>query len=146
MKKQIRVTYKDLAEGQQVSGNNCPVALAIKRTVTDFHIEYLLVTSAVIEIKDERGRNHLIKTSPEVSEFIANFDCGRPVAPITFDLELPGGADFIISSVTLKTARKDLEDMAAALISRTLNWHKTAEGYTYWKEVHIKLLKYADQI
>ncbi len=78
----IEVTDEDIAKGDTMSCMTCPIALAAARV---FGGEVSVTFS------------HIVAWTPDVSaftpraakQFISDFDCRRPVSPITFTIEVP---------------------------------------------------------
>ena len=73
----IEVTADDIAKGMKSNCYQCPIALAIRRVTGDVFVGRWIVVNG--------KRFDKIKS---VSEFIANFDDGRPVEPFSFHLPL----------------------------------------------------------
>lgn len=80
----VEVTQEDIDQGQRCSCRGCPVALALERATG---ISWL-VDGGCIYV-DWRSFQVFAVLSPEVRAFIHRFDCGKPVQPITFTLEVP---------------------------------------------------------
>lgn len=79
----VTVTQEDIDNGAMKSCNNCPVALALKRTLqTDVEVR------DKIYILDDTEKLKKIKVPLEVSLFIENFDEGYEVKPLTFTLDV----------------------------------------------------------
>lgn len=81
----IQVTAEDIANGTRGNCAFCPVARAVCRATgsVDVSVTGLGVTiwcgeeTASLAIPDAVGR------------FVDDFDCGKPVHPIEFDLDIP---------------------------------------------------------
>ncbi len=77
MKVTINVTQEDIDKGKQGDSCKCPVALALRRIHPGAR-----VGSLTLFIADD-----WVESTPEVArKFISEFDNGRPVGPISFDI------------------------------------------------------------
>ena len=78
----IEVTQEDIDLGEPCDPLLCPVALAIDRQLpgSDCEVEYCTIDL-------EPGM--VFKTPQSVRNFIAAFDEEEPVAPFSFDLDIP---------------------------------------------------------
>jgi hypothetical protein len=82
----VEVIEEDILGGVPGDRFACPVALALNRKLGPSHSVgagdiYRVVTA---------GRDrHLAPIPPTAATFIDDFDAGRPVAPFTFELEIP---------------------------------------------------------
>ena len=78
----IEVTQEDIDKGVKENCVKCPVALSLRR---------LFPGEWEVDVGDDAiyaGGNWY--TPPdEAQEFIAKFDAGEPVAPFSFDVDLP---------------------------------------------------------
>lgn len=86
----IDVTAEDIAEGKQIICTACPVARAINRRLAPGW--EAAVGSGEYVLDPETWSDHCSVEGllpPAASEFILAFDLGRPVAPFSFQLDLP---------------------------------------------------------
>lgn len=91
MRKTVKVTLRDIAKGIAMSPYNCPVALAIRRDITDDR--YPIVTAKGIGFPLSMGPSSddrvWVKPSKRLATFIRRFDAGLPVDPIIFRIDVP---------------------------------------------------------
>ena len=80
---EIAVTQAEIDRGERASAANCPVALALKKHLTDPHVT---VTST--QYRNERGDWCRMENPDAVTRFVLDFDAGRPVKPFTFTIHL----------------------------------------------------------
>ena len=85
----IRVTEQDIENGQKGSCRKCPVALALRKHYPD---NDLLVGAHDVDIYLDGvafSSNNLVtyKFPSEVTQFIGDFDDGKPVSPIEFVID-----------------------------------------------------------
>jgi len=73
----IRVTRKDIENGQRRAASYCPIALAAKRVTRCPGSEIIVGT-------DIRTAGHTYKTPKAACKFITAFDSGEPVEPFEF--------------------------------------------------------------
>lgn len=80
------MTAEDIATGAPSECTDCPLAYAISR-----HINATpAVFGDVVELDIRRRRIAEQIPLPDVARsFVARFDCGLPVAPFEFDLDIP---------------------------------------------------------
>jgi hypothetical protein len=85
MTKKIRVnvTQQDIEQGWRGSSQACPVARALRRQ--DELRRWWVGPDYIISELGSREAN----LPPEARVFISAFDHGYPVAPFSFDLEVP---------------------------------------------------------
>ena len=81
----IDVTQNLINLGIRGDGANCPVALAIKNAIGTDHVEVSDENTEFFEF----GTYQEIDLPDAVCEWIARFDCGEPVEPMQFELEVP---------------------------------------------------------
>ena len=81
MKMNIQVTQQDINIGKMRNSSNCAIALALKREFA-YDMNVLGLVGSLIRI----GKDHY-QAMPEVVRWIANFDKGRAVKPITLEFE-----------------------------------------------------------
>ena len=74
----IKVTQKDIDTGSPDDCELCPIAIAAKRVITDAHIQ---VSSIVLYVNDDRRT-----LPPEAQKFVRDFDNGKPVSPMEFEI------------------------------------------------------------
>lgn len=78
----IEVTSDDITRGKAYSSNNCPIALAAKRSIDcdELYITY--------ELRIYGGRNLVaVVPLPKVARtFAQRFDYGLPVKPFSFEI------------------------------------------------------------
>lgn len=90
----IEVTADDIAKGKRKSCDACPVARAIHRATGDGWNAVVYKDNCIAVADDDDWDREEFTPPPEVAQFVKDFDAGRPVTPITFDLpidELVGG-------------------------------------------------------
>jgi hypothetical protein len=76
----VDVNHADIANGEPRSGDACPILLATRR------VEPTVQCVGHTFIHFARG---VLAPAPhEARQFIREFDAGRPVSPIAFDLEI----------------------------------------------------------
>lgn len=89
----ISVTAEDIAAGVPSGAfrcEHCPIARAIARAVDRAPLAVLVGIDRARLHNDARGSDVWQVELPAVaSEFIVDFDLGRPVKPFDFDLEIP---------------------------------------------------------
>ena len=81
MKMKIQVTQQDINIGKMRNSSNCAIALALKREFA-YDMNVLGLVGDLIQIGKEG-----YQAMPEVIRWVADFDRGRPVKPITLELE-----------------------------------------------------------
>jgi hypothetical protein len=81
----IYVTQEDIANGSRFSPDLCPVALALTRA----GLYHFGVYGVFFLLELDLCTVTLLRLPTEVSDWIANYDAGRPAEPVTFDIELP---------------------------------------------------------
>ena len=81
MNMKIPITQQDIDTGAARNSSNCAIALALKREFA-YDMNVLGLVGSLIRI----GKDHY-QATPEVVHWIANFDKGRAVKPITLELE-----------------------------------------------------------
>lgn len=84
---QINVTADDIKRGNRGCSMGCAVARAIARTTGKYG--NVTVSDASIYVFGFRE----IPTPEHVADWIVRFDSGRPVEPISFEIELIETAD-----------------------------------------------------
>jgi len=78
----VEVTAEDIANGTRASCANCPVARAVHRALGS------PANVGLFEIwANDPFRQ--VKTTRAVRKFICDFDDGKPVAPFSFDIDVP---------------------------------------------------------
>lgn len=89
MKLKINVTEKDIKEGKKDMPNSCPIARAVNRRLNKN--SYALIYSNWITFynRNNSQRQAYERVQGEVSTFIHQFDRGKVVKPLTFNLEIP---------------------------------------------------------
>lgn len=83
MKLKLKVTNRDIKEGNAGTTDSCPVALAALRA----GFEEPSVSDNKIELKTPAGSTLRIRTPRSVAKFIERFDEDKSVRPGTFTLE-----------------------------------------------------------
>ena len=78
----IRVTEKDIREGDRFKTNSCPIARAMKRK-----LRYASVDCFGYRLWNN-GRIHRFPKS-NIGSWITSFDIGRQVLPFSFTIEVP---------------------------------------------------------
>ena len=81
MKMKVPITQQDINIGKMRNSSNCAIALALKREFA-YDMNVLGLVGDLIQI----GKDGY-QAMPEVIRWVANFDRGRPVKPITLELE-----------------------------------------------------------
>lgn len=76
----VIVTKEDIKNGVPRSGRSCPIALALRRKVEPTE-GAVMVSSTVATIGTSNYR-----LPYEATNFVINFDSGKPVQPFEFDL------------------------------------------------------------
>lgn len=80
----IEVTQEDIDTGIPGSACGCPVALAFRRL--GFHFADVAARSCFLAVGLTDGR---VYSLPSIAaDFISNFDTGREVKPLSFELEV----------------------------------------------------------
>jgi len=80
----IIVTEEDIDRGQRRDPENCPVARALRRA----GVEHCGVGGIAVMIGS--GADHTMVVLPCIAqEWIMQFDWGKPVGPVEFELTLP---------------------------------------------------------
>lgn len=79
----ISVTKADITKGEPDDCLSCPIALALKRKVTNVEVD-----SDNIDFKWKGKKYCNIRLPLEAVDFIEQFDCGEQVKPFTFTLLL----------------------------------------------------------
>ena len=77
----IEITQQDIDTGKRRNSANCAIALALKREFA-YDMNVLGLVGDLIQI----GKDGY-QAMPEVIRWVADFDRGRPVKPITLELE-----------------------------------------------------------
>lgn len=80
----IVVTQEMISEGVRRECHRCPVALAVKAVVRDGI--FVRVGTGFLYLGDHR---RTVTMPVDAQWFIRAFDCGRPVQPISFPLDIP---------------------------------------------------------
>lgn len=82
----IEVTQEDIDTGVARDCRACPVALAVRRATGQS--ARVVVNADEIILRDSTTGLLLgwIKMPPDVAKFVADFDRGRPVSPISSEL------------------------------------------------------------
>lgn len=83
----VNVNQRDIERGIRRSAGSCPVARALQR-----HEEMgpMWVGAQSIRLRRQPvSPDYTIELPGAVAAFVAAFDEGRPVAPFSFDLEVP---------------------------------------------------------
>lgn len=84
MMKKVAVTESDIRKGKRCDPCGCPVALALKRS--GFPHASVLGTNWMTDWRIEPPDDgHLLP--PEAARFVDDFDEGRDVEPIAFEVE-----------------------------------------------------------
>lgn len=78
----IEVTESDIVHGARWDCDNCPIALAIERATHQANCWSVLWNRATSPLGT-------VWLPDEAKDFIDNFDNERPVAPFSFDVDLP---------------------------------------------------------
>lgn len=84
MKRTIKVTNKNITEGEMVNPQNCAVARSLKDNIRNLQSVSVLVDH--IRIKFKNGRTSCAKTPKAAVVFIKKFDKGEPVNKTEFKL------------------------------------------------------------
>ena len=89
----VEVTHADIASGVAFDCAYCPIARATTRAFRTVGVPAEIDAAYMgITIRALRGlHRHTISTPPGVSEWMREFDLGKPVQTIAFDLEIPDG-------------------------------------------------------
>jgi hypothetical protein len=86
----VEVTAEDIKHGAMSDCENCPVAWAFIRATG---LDHFKVSVDEITITwPFSDRKEAIELPESVSEWISAFDDGKPVSPISFDLDVPAEA------------------------------------------------------
>lgn len=83
----ITVTKEDIAQGKTCNPHSCPCALALLRALA-LGTDAVTVRPDYISVYRFSPRAKQIPTPPAVLEFIDNFDAGRVVQPMEFEIDL----------------------------------------------------------
>lgn len=78
----VKVRQKHIDEGSKGNGNNCPIALAIQ----DATGVEMFVGSSVYYPPKVYDENIVMDNTPEITDFINDFDSDSPVQPFEFNL------------------------------------------------------------
>lgn len=81
MRIRVEVTADDILRGRARDCKGCPVARAISRA--------LGVAASVGSMSFFLGESPCLPLPAPVLEWVGDYDAGRPVAPLSFLLELP---------------------------------------------------------
>jgi hypothetical protein len=82
----VDVTAEDIAQGHAASCRACPIALALHRLVgPDVEV---IVFGAWVRLQQGR-QTRKVRLPRAVGAWIAHFDLGLPVHPVSFPLEIP---------------------------------------------------------
>lgn len=83
MKYVIKVTEECIKNGIQGNPQSCPIAWALK----DIFVEDYGVTNDYIRIFESESGSKYCAVPPEVTNFVDDFDDGKPVQPFEFVLD-----------------------------------------------------------
>jgi hypothetical protein len=91
----VTVTEKNIEEGERMTCCSCPIARAIN---SESLITYPKRSAASVHLKDgwfthqpvagHRGQRYGFELPENAQRFVADFQDGKPVAPIEFELKL----------------------------------------------------------
>jgi hypothetical protein len=81
----IQVTAADIAHGLAGDCEECPIALAIYRALSDAGVR--VGTGGVTLYRE--GTNAMLALPEAATKFIVRFDHDEPVAPFEFELDVP---------------------------------------------------------
>ncbi len=74
----IHVNYRDIDDGEPGSPHRCPIALALKRKLKTTNVR--VTGGALID-------GHRFSLPAKARDFISDFDEGRDVEPLVFNLD-----------------------------------------------------------
>jgi len=83
--KDVRVTRGDIRAGQHWSPYGCPIALAVSRAYPDYAVGVSRISIQLSQLGEYQWRADLPN---ECQQFIRDFDYGKEVAPISFQLKM----------------------------------------------------------
>jgi hypothetical protein len=106
----IIVTNEDIEHGTRHDPERCPVARALSR-VGVLHFGVML---ASVVVADGQGHVTGLPLPGEVTDWILDFDGGRPVAPITFHLAVPSAAKTKAATID---ERKGCAEVSALVVN-----------------------------
>lgn len=92
MKYTINVTEDDIKIGKPNEYASCPVALAVERGTRQICEVFPLYSHGMVaiyfpsRIGDDRKR--IVKDAEDVRQFIMDFDMGKYVKPVSFEIDL----------------------------------------------------------
>jgi hypothetical protein len=89
VKKTFRVTARDIAAGVKRSAYQCPVALALRRSIPSAGDVIVCSRIAIYRTEEDSWPFAQVATPDEVRCFTRDFDGGRRVKPFSFKLDLP---------------------------------------------------------
>lgn len=78
----IEVRQEDIDRGVRGACNQCPVALAIRRTLPG-------IRAMADSLRLDLTPNYFVWTPSVARRFILDYDRGQPVHPFSFPLEIP---------------------------------------------------------
>ena len=131
----VKLTYKDLAEGERWRPGFCPVALNLKR---EHNVEKIHVGVKVIE-GEINGQPFVAPTPAEATDFIRDFDRGVPVKPIEFTLDLTSGEQREKIRAKSRLLRRIRELLADGNGEAYFAWPDSSRGFEYWYGVSQEL-------
>ena len=87
----VKVTKKDIKNGQPENIKCCPVAMALRRTFKTDMIEVLKDDSTnqvILQIDDNEYDKDYVSNFDHIISFVNDYDRGRDVEPFTFEITL----------------------------------------------------------
>ena len=87
------ITPQDIGRGRQFDCCHCPAAIAATRALRDHDVD-LSAEAAYVGItiySTNRFRRWTVATPAKLSIWMRDFDLGKNVQPIEFDMEIPEG-------------------------------------------------------
>lgn len=85
MKKQIKVTNKNIQEGSLVDPQGCAIARSLKDSIRN--LDGVSVLADEIKIFFKNGKSYSAVMPKEGTKFIKRFDRGQAVNPLKLELE-----------------------------------------------------------
>lgn len=85
MKKEIKVTNKNIQEGSLADPQGCAIAMSLKASIRNLDGVSVLADQIKIFLKNGKSYSAIMPT--EGTKFIKRFDRGQPVNPLKLKLE-----------------------------------------------------------
>jgi hypothetical protein len=82
----VTVTKRDIFNGNANSSKSCPIARALLEYPRVMRVDVQAQSVTMTMLEGEKRVTDCWKLPPEAQEFIANFDSGKDVEPITFEM------------------------------------------------------------